>query len=84
MTSVSSKNPGSENESVSHQVANSRAGLEPLCLYRLPEVLKRIPVSRSHWWAGVASGKFPKGIKLSERVTAWRSDDIQNLILSFE
>jgi len=51
-------------------------------LHRLPKVLQRVPVSRSHWWAGVASGKFPKGIKLSDRVTVWKSSDITALIES--
>jgi len=53
-------------------------------LLRLPQVLQRVPVSRSHWWAGIASGKFPAGIKLSDRVTCWKSGDIQNLIASLK
>jgi len=64
------------------QVAIPQGNAELLALYRLSQVLKIIPVSRSHWWAGVAAGKYPKGIKLSERVTCWRSDDIQKLIVS--
>ena len=51
-------------------------------LLRLDQVLQRIPVSKSHWWAGVASGTYPKGIKLSKRVTCWRSTDIDALIAS--
>tara|TARA_B100001123_G_C15285758_1_gene1015579 strand:- start:1918 stop:2130 length:213 start_codon:yes stop_codon:yes gene_type:complete len=39
-----------------------------------------IPVSRSTWWAGVASGKFPKPIKLSAGVTVWRVEDIRTFI----
>lgn len=39
-----------------------------------------IPVSKSAWWAGVSSGKFPAPVKLSARTTAWRSDDIDRLI----
>ena len=39
-----------------------------------------IPVSRSTWWAGVASGQFPKPIKLSAGVTVWRGEDIQAFI----
>ncbi|RLB81910.1 MAG: transcriptional regulator [Deltaproteobacteria bacterium] len=49
-------------------------------LLRLPEVLKLIPVSRSHWWAGVKSGKYPPSIKLSARVTCWRRSSILTLI----
>jgi len=39
-----------------------------------------IPVSKSTWWAGVASGRFPKPVKLSPRITAWRTQDILDLI----
>jgi len=39
-----------------------------------------IPVSRSHWWAGVKAGKYPAPVKLGARTTAWRSDDIDRLI----
>jgi prophage regulatory protein len=49
---------------------------------RLPEVLKVIPVSKSTWWAGVKDGRFPKGVKLSEKITAWRVEDIRALIES--
>jgi len=46
---------------------------------RLKDVLKIYPVSKSTWWAGVKSGKYPQAVKLSERTTAWRASDIQNL-----
>jgi len=39
-----------------------------------------IPVSRSTWWDGVSTGRFPKPIKLSPRVTVWRVEDIRALI----
>ncbi len=47
---------------------------------RLPEVLKVFPVSKSTWWAGVKDGRFPQGVKLSEKITAWRVEDIRTLI----
>lgn len=47
---------------------------------RLPVVLKFFPVSKSTWWAGIKSGRFPQGHKLSERVTAWKVEDIRALI----
>lgn len=47
---------------------------------RLPQVLKVFPVGKSSWWAGVASGKYPKPVKLSERTSAWRVEDIRELI----
>lgn len=47
---------------------------------RLPVILQVIPVSRSHWWAGVRDGRFPKAVKLSDRCTAWKVEDIRALI----
>lgn len=43
-----------------------------------------IPVGKSTWWQGVKSGKFPQPVKLGARTTAWRVDDIQKLMASFE
>lgn len=39
-----------------------------------------IPVSKSTWWAGVKSGRFPQPVNLGPRVTAWRVEDIRALI----
>jgi len=45
-----------------------------------PPIPAIIPISRSSWWAGVKSGRFPKPIKLGPRTTAWRVEDIRALI----
>lgn len=50
---------------------------------RINQVLEFFPVSRSAWWAGCASGRYPKPVKLSERTTAWRCEDIRALIASY-
>ena len=47
---------------------------------RLSQILAIIPVSKSTWWAGVKSGRYPKPVKLGERITAWRAEDIHALI----
>lgn len=47
---------------------------------RLPEVLLAYPVGRSTWLAGVKSGCYPKPVKLSARVVAWRVSDILALV----
>lgn len=47
---------------------------------RLREVLRYYPVSKSTWWAGIRSGRYPQPVKLGERATAWRVEDIQALI----
>lgn len=47
---------------------------------RLPQVLAVIPVSKSSWYAGVASGKYPASVKLGRRTTCWKAQDIRALI----
>jgi predicted DNA-binding transcriptional regulator AlpA len=52
-------------------------------LLRLSSVLAPkgpIPVSKSTWWAGVKSGRYPRPVKLGPRITAWRVEDIRSLI----
>lgn len=51
-------------------------------LYRLKQVLERIPVSRSAWFAGVQTGRYPRSYSLGPRTTVWRSDDIDRVIAS--
>jgi prophage regulatory protein len=50
--------------------------------HSVPPIPAVYPVGRATWWAGVASGKYPKGVKLGARVTAWRVEDIRALVLS--
>lgn len=45
-----------------------------------PPIQALIPVSKSTWWQGVKDGRFPKPVKLSARTTAWRVEDIHDLI----
>lgn len=47
---------------------------------RLSTILTVIPVSKSTWWDGVKTGRYPKSVKLSTRTTAWRVEDIHKLI----
>ncbi|PJK31341.1 helix-turn-helix transcriptional regulator [Minwuia thermotolerans] len=39
-----------------------------------------IPVSKSTWWDGVKAGRFPAPVKLGPRITAWRVEDIRDLL----
>ena len=39
-----------------------------------------IPISKSTWWAGVKTGRYPQPVKLSDRCTCWHVDDIRTLI----
>lgn len=45
-------------------------------LLRLPQVLAIIPISKSAWWAGVKSGRFPQPAKIGPRTSAWWASDI--------
>jgi prophage regulatory protein len=47
---------------------------------RLAQVLAVIPLGKTSWWDGVKTGRFPKPVKLSPRCTAWRAEDIRELI----
>jgi predicted DNA-binding transcriptional regulator AlpA len=47
---------------------------------RLKEVLTVIPIGKTCWWEGVKGGRYPKPVKLSAHCTAWRAEDIRDLI----
>jgi len=47
---------------------------------RLRQILEIIPISKSAWWAGCKTGRFPKPIKLGPRTTAWKAEDIAALV----
>ena len=47
----------------------------------VPPIPAVIPVSKSTWWAGVKSGRYPQPVRtLGLRITAWRVEDIRALI----
>ena len=45
-----------------------------------PPIPALLPVCATTWWAGIKAGRYPKGIKLSPRVTVWRASDVYDLI----
>lgn len=46
-----------------------------------PAIPATISVSKSTWWAGVRSGRYPQPVRtLGARITAWRVEDIRALI----
>lgn len=45
-----------------------------------PPITPVIPVSRTTWWNGVKTGKFPAPVKLGPGITAWRVEDIRAYI----
>lgn len=61
-------------------------------LLRLPQIIGRkgrggkpdekglVPVSKSSWWAGCKSGRYPAPRKLSERTTVWLESEIMAVV----
>ena len=47
---------------------------------RQHQVLVFVPVSRSTLWRRVRARTFPEPVRLSERVTAWRAEDVRRWI----
>jgi predicted DNA-binding transcriptional regulator AlpA len=47
---------------------------------RLPTILAVFPVGKSTWWAGIRSGRYPAPVKLGPRVSAWRVEEIRELL----
>lgn len=94
-SSTNKRRDGAVNQMTTNPRANAQPNATPaagalpspqnpdIALWRLPTVLAHVPVSRSHWWAGVAEGRYPAPVKLSKRCVAWRSADIRALIASF-
>lgn len=65
------------------QNISAAPGIPQTGFVRLPTILAHIPVSRSTWWAGVKSHKYPAPVKtLGANITAWRAEDIHALIAS--
>jgi prophage regulatory protein len=53
---------------LSQIVGDKKAGIPPI-----------IPVSKSTWWQGVKTGRYPQPVKISDRCTGWRVEDIRAL-----
>ncbi len=47
---------------------------------RLPQVRAVVPASKSAWWSGCRTGRYPKPVKLGPHTTAWRTEDIVALV----
>lgn len=65
------------------QIMSDRFELPQTGFLRLKSIIAPngpIPVSKSTWWAGVKDGRFPPPVKLGERITVWRVEDIRDLL----
>lgn len=50
---------------------------------RLSDILRVLPIGRSTWWAWVKTGKAPAGVKIGANTTAWRAEEIRELLRQF-
>ncbi len=65
------------------QRARSRISIPPLPesgFARCPVVAKACGVGESTIWLWVRKGKFPKPVKISERVTGWRAENVHEFL----
>ena len=44
--------------------------------------MKLFPISKSAWWEGCRTGRYPKPVKLGPRTTVWRAEEIKAFIES--
>jgi predicted DNA-binding transcriptional regulator AlpA len=51
---------------------------------RVNDLIKIIPFSASTVWRKAKAGSFPKPVKLSEQITAWRVEDVREWMASTE
>lgn len=52
-------------------------------LVRLPTLLTLFPVSKSTWWNGVQTGRFPAPVR-NGRITMWSVKSIRALVQQLE
>lgn len=55
----------------------SETNLPEIGFIREADLRKIVPIGATTLWRWVREGKFPKPVKLSERVTAWRAEDVR-------
>lgn len=87
MKTLSTGSPESAEKKSADMASAKNAGMWELPaegFVRLKQILSPrgpIPVCRSTWWAGVASGRFPKPNKFfGSSISAWNVEDIRHLI----
>lgn len=68
-----------------HQDNENKSIHETLAAYlRMKDLLVYLTLSQSTIWRGVRAGTFPKPVKLSESITAWRTADVRKWMQKVE
>lgn len=64
-------------------IASTPDGLPAALYVRQSQLIPAVlPFSAATLWRKVKDGTFPTPVKLSERVTAWRTEDIRSWLAS--
>ena len=61
-------------------MSQQQSSIPSIGFLRLPQILAIIPISKSAWWEGCRTGRFPKPVKLGPRTTVWRAEEIKAFI----
>ena len=56
------------------------ADTAPVRLLRLPDVLHRVALGRSAWYAAIAAGQAPQPVHLGQRCVAWPEAEVDEWI----
>ena len=51
-----------------------------LSLYRVKDCARAAAVSTATWWSWVKAGTAPPGHKISQSITVWRSDEVEEFL----
>ena len=54
----------------------------PICLLRLPEILRRVPYSEAHIWRLERAGKIPRRAHLGANRVVWVEAEIDDWLSS--
>jgi predicted DNA-binding transcriptional regulator AlpA len=49
-------------------------------LVKLGAILRFLSISKTMWYVGVRSARYPKTIKLGPRTSCWRAEAVWNLV----
>lgn len=69
------------------ETSEAKADFPMTGFVRLKQILAPrgpLPISRSGFWAGVKSGRFPKARKISAKVSVWRAEEINALLAKID
>lgn len=60
-----------------HRTATPPAQLPATGFIRIAQLVLLIPFSKASIWRKIQKNQFPKPVRLSENMTAWRCEDIR-------